>query len=415
MRTGNQLPGWVWLMIIFFFGTSLLGIGGTFLTYTLGLPYTWTSFLGLPLLGVAFWLFYKGYPLDVWLLAGCVAVALILSAALIRGFTVKEPSLRGADRDFFTPEDQENLSMFGTFLNVNYYGDYDNDIAVDETHALISNNDLGRTILTLQFAPVITPNGEWYYKDGTVQMQGGLNGSYRADAEENWTGIDNANLEPPEGFTMQPAFPYLNVSLPITRQTTGQPITLNATLTIAYPIYDEGEPHLEEQRLTRTVDVMIPSTDFFTYQTKYDEWRRSRRVVEAPGIFAVAAGNVLAIAGALVLIWRGALQARPGGFNIEIRRLNGVQRLGAEAHALKNLSSDAVQGLTEGVFLGPVEAQSPAGRAGIQSGDILVAFAGKPIGSPRELNRAASRMKRGEVAQVTVVRNGQPLDIFVKF
>jgi S1-C subfamily serine protease len=69
----------------------------------------------------------------------------------------------------------------------------------------------------------------------------------------------------------------------------------------------------------------------------------------------------------------------------------------------------------QGVFIGRVNAQSPAGRGGLRTGDIVTTLDGVPMASPRDLSRATSRIKKGEVAQVSLVRDGAPMDLFITF
>lgn len=58
-----------------------------------------------------------------------------------------------------------------------------------------------------------------------------------------------------------------------------------------------------------------------------------------------------------------------------------------------------------GVFVGKVEKDSPAAKAGLEVGDILTAADGEKIGSTRELVRAVRRKKEGETVKLDLVRN----------
>ena len=58
-----------------------------------------------------------------------------------------------------------------------------------------------------------------------------------------------------------------------------------------------------------------------------------------------------------------------------------------------------------GVFVGSVEADSPAAKAGLQVGDIVTKADGDRIGSTRELVRLVRRKKGGETLTVDVLRN----------
>src|SRR4029453_10756644 len=59
-----------------------------------------------------------------------------------------------------------------------------------------------------------------------------------------------------------------------------------------------------------------------------------------------------------------------------------------------------------GVFVGSVEKDGPAEKAGLAVGDIVTAVDGNAIASPRELSRAVRHKKDGETIQVEVLRGG---------
>ncbi len=80
----------------------------------------------------------------------------------------------------------------------------------------------------------------------------------------------------------------------------------------------------------------------------------------------------------------------------------------ATAHAL-NLEPNS------GVLIDRLsDPQSPAGHAGLQSGDVILAFNGKKVRTPRELMEVVAETSVGESAQVDYVRNGQPLSAKVE-
>jgi serine protease Do len=47
----------------------------------------------------------------------------------------------------------------------------------------------------------------------------------------------------------------------------------------------------------------------------------------------------------------------------------------------------------------------------MQPGDIVVAFDGKPVTSPRDLARAVADMKQGSKAPVVVLRDGRRVNL----
>ena len=72
-------------------------------------------------------------------------------------------------------------------------------------------------------------------------------------------------------------------------------------------------------------------------------------------------------------------------------------------------------GQTEnGVKFSDVRPGSPAAKAGLKAGDILVQFGDKPIKNLYDFTDALRRSKVGDVVEVTVVRDGKPMKVSVK-
>jgi hypothetical protein len=67
-----------------------------------------------------------------------------------------------------------------------------------------------------------------------------------------------------------------------------------------------------------------------------------------------------------------------------------------------------------GVKFSDVRPGSPAEKAGLKAGDVLVEFAGKPIKNLYDFTDALRRSKIGEVVEVKVLRDGQPVTASVK-
>jgi len=71
-------------------------------------------------------------------------------------------------------------------------------------------------------------------------------------------------------------------------------------------------------------------------------------------------------------------------------------------------------GQTEtGVRFSDVRPGSPAAKGGLQAGDVLVRFGDKSINNLYDFTDALRRSKVGDVVEVTVLRNGQPLKVSV--
>ena len=67
-----------------------------------------------------------------------------------------------------------------------------------------------------------------------------------------------------------------------------------------------------------------------------------------------------------------------------------------------------------GVKFSDVKPGSPAAKAGLKAGDILVQFGGKPIKNLYDFTDALRGSKIGEVVEVKVLRDGQPMTVSVK-
>jgi len=66
-----------------------------------------------------------------------------------------------------------------------------------------------------------------------------------------------------------------------------------------------------------------------------------------------------------------------------------------------------------GVFVGEVEKDSPAAKAGLQVADILTTADGEQIGSTRDLVRAVRRKKEGETVKLELLRDRSPKTLTV--
>ncbi|MFO7303535.1 MAG: trypsin-like peptidase domain-containing protein [Acidobacteriota bacterium] len=88
-------------------------------------------------------------------------------------------------------------------------------------------------------------------------------------------------------------------------------------------------------------------------------------------------------------------------------------RIGVQIRAVPSNAREAL-GLSTGVpgaLVVSVEPDSPASRAGMQPGDVIVSFDGEDIDSPDELVDLVSNAEPGRSVPVRVVRNGQPQEL----
>jgi S1-C subfamily serine protease len=66
-----------------------------------------------------------------------------------------------------------------------------------------------------------------------------------------------------------------------------------------------------------------------------------------------------------------------------------------------------------GVLVAGLEPGSPANRAGLREGDVIVAFGGEPIFGIDELHRHLVANVIGIPSMVTIIRHTEKLDLFV--
>lgn len=60
-----------------------------------------------------------------------------------------------------------------------------------------------------------------------------------------------------------------------------------------------------------------------------------------------------------------------------------------------------------GAYVGGVREGSPGERAGIQVGDTIVEFSGRPVSSVDELEQAAARRVPGQMTSLSIRRDGE--------
>jgi len=84
---------------------------------------------------------------------------------------------------------------------------------------------------------------------------------------------------------------------------------------------------------------------------------------------------------------------------------------------LQDLTDEVRQGLdlkvSKGVLVSGVEEDSPADEAGIEEGDVIVAFNGTSVSSPDQLRDAVRSVEPGDEGRVDVMRDGKSRTITV--
>lgn len=105
--------------------------------------------------------------------------------------------------------------------------------------------------------------------------------------------------------------------------------------------------------------------------------------------------------------------------------MNVADQLKASGHvtrgwlgvSIQNMDQDLASsfGLTtpQGALVAEVLPDSPAARAGIRSGDVILSYAGKPVDSSKDLPPLVALTPPGQPAQVEILRNGKKRELTV--
>jgi S1-C subfamily serine protease len=87
-------------------------------------------------------------------------------------------------------------------------------------------------------------------------------------------------------------------------------------------------------------------------------------------------------------------------------------RLGIRYHEL----SDQLAGyfkVDDGLLVSSVDEESPAAKAGVKAGDVIVKLNGRKVTDASDLGSEVARLEPGQEATLTVQRDGHPLDLKV--
>ncbi|MGQ0658219.1 MAG: DegQ family serine endoprotease [Chromatiales bacterium] len=98
----------------------------------------------------------------------------------------------------------------------------------------------------------------------------------------------------------------------------------------------------------------------------------------------------------------------------ELRHHGKVER-GRLGASIQSLTQELAQSFgldrAKGALVGAVEDGSPAARAGVAVGDVILSVNGKPINDSVELSRFIADMKPGDTATLHVIRKGEEKDL----
>ena len=195
------------------------------------------------------------------------------------------------------------------------------------------------------------------------------------------------------------------------------PLGTSSTLKVAEPVMAIGNPF----GLDHTVTVgIISGTGRVIGAGRYDDFLQTDAAINpgnSGGPLINTRGEVVGIADAIVAGPTGG--SRGIGFAIpidlakpilaQLRETGKVTRgwLGVTIQALTpELAKSFGLGQTQGALVAAVNDDSPASRAGLRPGDVIVRFDGKPVEGPRTLPPLVAGTAVGRAVTVELLRDG---------
>jgi serine protease Do len=91
----------------------------------------------------------------------------------------------------------------------------------------------------------------------------------------------------------------------------------------------------------------------------------------------------------------------------------GGSRIGVSIRDVETGDAKAAKGITGGVVVEDVSTESPAEKAGIRKGDVIVEFDGERVRGARQLTRLVQETPAGRAVQVALLRDGQRTTVTV--
>jgi serine protease Do len=129
----------------------------------------------------------------------------------------------------------------------------------------------------------------------------------------------------------------------------------------------------------------------------------------------LAAATVLAVGAVAVPAIRGQAKGPDpqtrGSRSVAVAAAPGAQIFGAGGPEIGVTIRDGDKG--EGVVVSDVRSESPASKAGVKSGDIIVEFDSERVRSSRQLTRLVQETPAGRSVKLVVMREGKRVDLTV--
>jgi serine protease Do len=123
-------------------------------------------------------------------------------------------------------------------------------------------------------------------------------------------------------------------------------------------------------------------------------------------MFAAAAGA------ALSPVAHGQTRVLKAQSPVKVQLLTGGSRIGVSIRDAEDTDAKNAKGGT-GVVVEEVSTESPAEKAGIRKGDVIVEFDGERVRSVRQLTRLVQETPPGRTVQAALLREGQPTTVSI--
>ncbi|NWF67860.1 MAG: PDZ domain-containing protein [Chloroflexi bacterium] len=265
--------------------------------------------------------------------------------------------------------------------------------------------------LSIQFDSFGALDGYWAYDDAWVDASQALRGTYDADPPrrpETWPDTIYTEENDPND-TITPAF---TVELPIDDKHLYDEVQIEARMVITYPrAFGRDSYDVEQERLAREFTLFVASPQDRLLRQQQDRYNRLNGLITAMPLAAVVWGA--GALGLLLTFWGFSKIGRAGGYGTLQPALLG--KLGAVVADTTLVSAQIKRPLPKGAMIvGKVRPNSPAERAGLLPGDILIEADGLPIDSHRAAKNTVGKWKPNESHTLAVQRGDQSTQIFVQ-
>jgi len=199
------------------------------------------------------------------------------------------------------------------------------------------------------------------------------------------------------------------------------PLGDSAALKVGEPVMAIGNPFGLEQTVTTGI---VSATGRVIGEGPYDDFIQTDASINpgnSGGPLINARGQAVGINTAIVSRSGGSVGI---GFAIPVNLAKPVvSQLASAGHVTRGWLGVGIQPLTadlaksfrlsqtDGALVTSVSAGSPAAKAGLKQGDVIVEYDGRPVGRAGDLPRAVAETPVGRAVPVKVVRDGKPLTL----